>query len=60
MNTKEGSQCVCVRIILIDSIYIKDKSYHPQVFLGKRIANFNGDIEVFSDDSYNKDSDKEY
>ena len=31
----EGSQCNCLSVILIDSIYRKDKSYYPQVFLEK-------------------------
>ena len=36
-------------VILIDSVYRKDKNYYSQVFLGK----YND-----SDDSYNDDSDK--
>ena len=31
--SKEGSQCVCLSVILIDSAYKKDKNYYPQVFL---------------------------
>ena len=30
---KEGSQCICLSVILIDSVYKKDKNYYPQVFL---------------------------
>ena len=30
---KEGSQCVCLSVILIDSIFITGKTYYPQVFL---------------------------
>ena len=30
---KEGSQCICLSVILIDSIYRKDKNYYPQVLL---------------------------
>ena len=28
---KEGLQCICLSVILIDSVYRKDKSYYPQV-----------------------------
>ena len=30
---KEGSQCICLLVILIDSVYRTGKSYYPQVFL---------------------------
>ena len=30
---KEGSQFNCLSVILIGSVYRKNKSYHPQVFL---------------------------
>ena len=30
---KEDSQCICIPVILIDSIHRKDKSYYPQAFL---------------------------
>ena len=30
---KEGSQYICLSVILIDSVYKKDKSYYPQLFL---------------------------
>ena len=29
---EDGSQCICLSVILIDSVYIKDKNYYPQVF----------------------------
>ena len=57
-----GSQCICLSVILIDSVYRKDKSYYPQVFLEeykyavkekKFIIN---DIEMPSDDSDKEDS----
>ena len=35
MNTKELSQCIYILVILIDSVYIKEKSNYPQVFLEK-------------------------
>ena len=35
INTKEGFQCFCVPVILIDSVCRKDKNYYPQMFLGK-------------------------
>ena len=31
--SKEGSQCICLSVILIDSAYKKDKNFYPQVFL---------------------------
>ena len=31
--TKEGFQCICLSVISNDSVYRKDKSYYPQVFL---------------------------
>ena len=31
--SKEDSQCICLSLILIDSVYRKDKKYYPQVFL---------------------------
>ena len=34
-NTKEGSQCIYISVILIASVYIKDKNYYPQLFLEK-------------------------
>ena len=30
---KEGSQCICLSVVLIDSVYKKDENYYPQVFL---------------------------
>ena len=35
MNTKEFSQCIYISVILIDSVYIKEKSNYLQVFLEK-------------------------
>ena len=32
---KEGPQCISVSVILIDSVYRKDKDYYLQVFLEK-------------------------
>ena len=29
---KEGPQCNCLSVKLIDSVYIKDKNYYPRVF----------------------------
>ena len=51
----EGFQCICTRVILIDSVYRKDENYCPKGFLEK--YNFNDDIEICSDESYNVDSD---
>ena len=35
MNSKESSHCIYISVIVIDSVYIKDKNYYPQVFLEK-------------------------
>ena len=32
---KEFSQCICLSLILIDSVYWTDRSYYPQVLLEK-------------------------
>ena len=50
-------------MILTDSVYIKDKSYSPQVFLEKykcvvrkkRSCFITDDIEIYSDDSDDSD-----
>ena len=56
---KKGSQCICLSVILIDSVYKKDKNYYPQAFLEeckyvvkeKKKAKFITDnLEIFSDD----------
>ena len=35
MNSKESSHCIYISVIVIDSVYIKDENYYPQVFLEK-------------------------
>ena len=30
---KQGSQCICLSVIFIDSVYRTGKNYYPQVFL---------------------------
>ena len=47
---KEGIQWFSAPVILLDSIYRKDKNCYPQVFLEK--CNFNDDIRVYSDEEY--------
>ena len=39
-TTKESFQCFYIPVILIDSVYRKDESYYPKVFLEKCIHNF--------------------
>ena len=65
---KEGSQCICLSVTWIDSVYRRDKNHYPQVFLEeckcvvkeKRTFKFITDyIEISSDDSDKEDSDKE-
>ena len=55
---KQDSQCICLPVILIDSVYRKDKDYYPQMFLeeckyvvkDKKMAKFITDcIEISSD-----------
>ena len=35
MNTMERFYCACAQVTLIYSVYRKDKSYYPKVFLEK-------------------------
>ena len=65
---KEGSQCIYLSVILINSPYKKDKNYYPQVFLEeckyvvkeKKTSEFaTDDIEISSDDSDRENSDEE-
>ena len=41
-------------MILIGSIYIKDKNYHPEVFLEKYKHVVTDNVEIYSDDSDQK------
>ena len=43
---------------MIDSVYRKYENNYPEVLLEK--YNFTDDIEIYSDDVYNADSDEEY
>ena len=60
---KESSQCICLSVILIHSIFRTGKNYYPKVFLEeckyiikKKMINYvPNDIKISSDDS-----DKEY
>ena len=69
---KEDSQCICLSVILIDSLYRKNENYYPQVFLEeckyvlkeKKMRKYiTDDIEIYNDsdreDSDEKGSDKE-
>ena len=61
---EEGSQCICVLIILIDCVFRINKNYYPQVFLEewkcivkeKKIPKY---ITNDSDDSHKEESDTE-
>ena len=64
----KGSQCICLSVILIDSVYRKGKEYHSQVFLEeckyvvreKTMPKFITDnIEISSHDSDRENSDEE-
>ena len=56
INTKEGFQCFYASVILIDSVYRKDETYYPKVFLEN--YNFNDYIEIYSDEEYSDNSDE--
>ena len=65
---KEGSQFICLSIILIDSVFRAVENYYSQVFLDeckyvakdKKMPEFiTYDIKFFSDDSDQKDSNEE-
>ena len=65
---QKKAQCICLSVILIDSVYKKDKNYYPQVFLEefkyvvkeKKKSKFITDnIEISSDDSDKENSDEE-
>ena len=56
--TKGGSQCICLSVILIDSVMRASSNYYPQVFLeeckyyakGKKMSKYIVDgIEISSD-----------
>ena len=62
---KEGSQFICLSVILIDSVFRLDKNYYPQLFLKEYKYVFKekvmpeyitDDIEISSDDSDREDS----
>ena len=68
--SKEGSEFICESVILLDSVYKKDKNYYPRVLLEeckyvvkerkKSIKRFiNDNIEISSDDSDKENSDEE-
>ena len=65
---KEDSQCICLSVILINSVYRKDKDYYPHVFLEeckyvvkeKKMSKFiTDDIEISFDDSDRENSNEE-
>ena len=65
---KEGSQCICLSVILSDLLFRTDKNYYPQVFLEeckyivkeKKMSEYITDeIEISSDDSDRENSDEE-
>ena len=56
INTKEGFQCFYASVISIDSVYRKDETYYPKVFLEN--YNFNDYIEIYCDEKYSGNSDE--
>ena len=65
---KEDSKCICLTVILIDSVYRKDNNYYPQVFLKeckhvvkeKKMSEYITDeLEISFADSDREDSDEE-
>ena len=48
---KEGSECICLSVILIDLVYRKHKYYYPQFFLEwKYVAKEKKMSEFIADD----------
>ena len=65
---KEGSHCIFISVILIDSVFQVARNYYPQMFLEefkyivkekKMIRYITDDLEISSDDPDNEHSDKE-
>ena len=64
---KEGSQFICLSVILINSVFRTGKNYYPQVFLGeckyvikeKKISKYITDYIEISSDSDRENSDEE-
>ena len=64
---KEGSQFICLSVILIDSVFRTGNNYCPQVFLeefkhvikDKKIHNYIADDVEISSDDYEENSDEE-
>ena len=46
---KEGSQCICLSVMLIDSVFRTGNNYYPQVFLEecKYVVKGKKDIKVY-------------
>ena len=59
INTKKGFHCICKQEISIGSVYKINENYYPKMFLEK-YNNFNKDIEIYCNNSYNVDSDEGY
>ena len=64
---KEGSQCICLSVILINSVFRTSKNYYPEMFLeeckyvvkSKNMSKYIiDDMEIFSD-SDRENSDEE-
>ena len=64
---KEGSQCIFLSVLLVESVYKEDKNYYPQVFLEeckcvvkeKKMPTFITDGIETSDDSDRENTDEE-
>ena len=64
---KESYQCIYLSVILIDSVFRTDENYYPQVFLeeckcvreNKMLEHITNEIEIFSDDSDEKNSNEQ-
>ena len=65
--SKEGSQFICLSVILIDSVFRMGKNYYPQVFLEeckyvakeKKMSEYITDNIEISSDSDREDSDEQ-
>ena len=36
INIKEGFECICISVIMVDSVYKKDNNHYPQEFIFRK------------------------
>ena len=66
--SKEGSHCICLSMVLIDSVFKMSNNYYPQVFLEeckyivnkKEVTrNITEDLEISSDSDESDEEDSD-